>query len=143
MAGNYQQQSGEIFGGYITPLGDQLINRLEGTLGVELESPLAILSSNSAAQWFAPFLRDFTQTFYANKLGVDILEMKLDLKRTESGANVIIHILKDNSYFNGAIQPKPGIYCTDPILAYLDLWNRNDRSREAADFLSGKYFPWL
>lgn len=140
---NYQQPSGEIFRGYTTLHGDQLINRLAETLGVELESPLAILSSNSATQWLAPFLRDFTQTFYANKLGVDILEMKLDLKRTESGANVIIHILRDNSYFNGAIQPKPGIYCTDPILTYLDLWNGNDRSREAADFLAGKYFPWL
>ena len=140
---NYQQPSGEIFRGYTTLHGDQLINRLVGTLGIEQESPLAILSSNSAAQWLAPFLRDFTQTFYADKFGADILEKKLDLKRTESGANVIIHILKEDCYFDGAIQPTPGIYCTAPILTYLDLWNGNDRSREAADFLAGKYFPWL
>ncbi|MDE2674582.1 MAG: type IV toxin-antitoxin system AbiEi family antitoxin [Paracoccaceae bacterium] len=139
---NYQQPSGEIFRGYTTLHGDQLINQLTGALGIEQESSLAILSSNSAAQWLAPYLRDFTQTFYANKFGADILEKKLDLKRTESGANVIIHILKDDCYFDGAIQPKPGIYCTDPILTYLDLWNGNDRSREAADFLAGKYFPW-
>ena len=140
---NYRQPSGEILKGYTTLHGDQLINQLTGTLGIEQESPLAILSSNSAAQWLAPYLRDFTQTFYADKFGADILEKKLDLKRTESGANVIIHILKDDCYFDGAIQPKPGIYCTAPILTYLDLWNGNDRSREAADFMAGKYFPWL
>jgi len=140
---NYQQPSSEIFKGYTTLHGDQLINQLAGTLGIERESPLAILSSNSAVQWLAPYLRDFTQTFYADKFGADFLEKKLDLKRTESGANVIVHILTDDCYFDGAIQPKPGIYCTDPILTYLDLWNGNDRSREAADFLAGKYFPWL
>ena len=29
------------------------------------------------------------------------------------------------------------------IITYLDLWNGNDRDREAAEYVAREFFPWL
>lgn len=47
------------------------------------------------------------------------------------------------SLFHDACKPADGIFCTDPIVTYLDLFNGSDRDREAAEFLADKHFPWM
>ena len=37
----------------------------------------------------------------------------------------------------------PGLFCTSPIVTYLDLWCGNDREREAADHLASEALPWI
>ena len=59
------------------------------------------------------------------------------------GANVVLHIPNDESLFDDAIEPASGIFCTSPIITYLDLWNGNDRDREAAEYVAKECFPWL
>ena len=70
-----------------------------------------------------------------------MLTETLRLNHAAKGANVVLRIPKDESVFADAVQPARGIFCTDPIDAYLDLWNGNDRDREAADHLASKCFP--
>ena len=140
---NYRQPNGHRISKYTLFHGDQFNNRLSGKLNPEPTHPRVVFASNSAAQWYAPYSRDGTHSFYADESGTRMLEETLQLTHVEKGANVIVHIPKDESLFEDAIQPAPGIYCTSPIVTYLDLWLGNDRNREAADHLASRCFPWL
>lgn len=139
----YRRPVGRRISGYTLLHGKQLHERLSGTLNPEPQRPRVIYSSNSAAQWLAPFTRGGMHSFYADEPGARALKVVLKLTRTEKGANVTVSVLKDESLLKDAVQPAPGIFCTCPIVTYLDLWNGNDRDREAADHLASKCFPWL
>ncbi len=139
----YRQSAGRRFNGYTLFHGEQLNKQLPGILNPEPMHPRAILSSNSAAQWFAPFARGGTHSFYADESGAHMLKETLQLTQIEKGANVLVCIPKDESLFEDAVQPAPGIFCASPIVTYLDLWKGNDRDREAADHMALKCFPWL
>lgn len=123
--------------------GEQLTRRLTGVLNAEPSHPRAVYSLNSAAQWFAPFVRSGTHSFYADAHGAQLLKETLKLTAVERGANVTVLVPKDQTLLADAVQPSPGIFCTSPIVTYLDLWNGSDRDREAADHLASKYFRWL
>ena len=140
---NYRRPSGHRITGYTHLHGKQLDERLSGALNPQ--RPRAIYSLHSAAQWFAPFGRDGTHTFYADESGAQFLQETLRLTPITKGANVVLHIPKanDESLFDDAIEPAPGIFCTSPIITYLDLWNGNDRDREAAEYVAKECFPWL
>ncbi len=140
---NYRQPAGRHVSGYTSLHGDQLRNRLSGSLNPGPQPPRAICALNSAAQWIAPYVRGGTQSFYADEPGVQMLQETLQLTHAAQGANVILRILKDETLFEDAVQPVPGIYCANPVVTYLDLWNSNDRGREAADHLATKCFSWL
>ena len=140
---NYRQPAGHDISGYTLLHGEQLGRRLSGNLNPEPQHPRAIYSSTSAAQWFAPFARSGTHSFYADERGARMLKETLKLTPAAMGANVILRIPNDESLFEDAVQPAPGIFCVSPIVAYLDLWNGNDRDREAADHMASKCFPWL
>ncbi|MDE2848015.1 MAG: hypothetical protein OXO51_15005 [Gemmatimonadota bacterium] len=139
----YRQPAGQRISRYTLFHGDQLTNRLSGILNPEPGHPRIVFASDSAAQWYAPYSRDGTHSFYADESGVRMLEDTLKLTHAVKGANVIVHIPKDQSLFEDADQPAPGIFCASPIVTYLDLWNGNDRDREAADHLASRCFPWL
>ncbi len=139
---NYRRPTGDYFSGYTVFHGKQLRSSLSGKLNPGSQSPRAIYSMNSAAQWFAPYVRDVTHSFYADEQGIQVLKETLRLTRIAQGANVIVHTLNDETLFEDADQPAPGIFCTNPIVTYLDLCNGNDRDREAADYLAEKCFPW-
>ena len=139
----YHRPSGQSINRYTLFHGDQLTKRLSGKLNSEPQFPRAIYASNSAAQWIAPFSRDGTHSFYADEPGARMLEETLKLTHAAMGANVILHVLKDEGLFEDAVQPAPGVFCASPIVTYLDLWNGNDRDREAADHLASECFPWL
>lgn len=140
---NYRQPADRRVNRYTVFHGDQLTKRLSGKLNAEPRHPRAIFASNSAAQWIAPFSRDGTHSFYADESGARMLEETLKLTHAAKGANVILHIPKDEGLFEDAVQPVPGVFCASPIVTYLDLWNGNDRDREAADHLASECFPWL
>lgn len=140
---NYRQPAGQRINRYTLMHGDQLTKRLSGKLNAEPQFPRAIFASNSAAQWIAPFSRDATHRFYVDESGARMLEETLKLTHAAKGANVVLHIPKDESLFQDAVQPAPGIFCASPIVTYLDLWNGNDRDREAADHMASECFPWL
>ena len=139
----YREPAGRRISGYTLFHGEQLNKQLSGKLNPEPQNPRAIFSSNSAAQWFAPFARDGTHSFYADEPGARMLKETLKLAHVEKGANVIVRIPNDESLLEDAVQPAPGIFCTSPIITYLDLWLGNDREREAADRLASRCFPWL
>ena len=106
-------------------------------------SPRAVYALASAAQWIAPFSRDATRSFYTDEAGARILRETLDVKRVGIGPNVVVRIITDDSLFDDAIEPLPGIFCTNPIITYLDLWRGNDREREAADHLAREALSWI
>ncbi len=139
----YRKPLGRCIRGYTLLHGKQLTKRLSGTLNPEPRHARAIYSHNSAAQWLAPFVRGGAPSFYADESGARLLQETLKLTRIERGANATVHILNDETLLAEAVQPSPGIFCTSPIVTYLDLWNGSDRDREAADHLASKYFPWL
>ena len=138
---NYRRPVGHRITGYTHLHGKQFDERLSKALNPQ--RPRAIYSLHSAAQWFAPFGRDGTHTFYADESGAQFLQETLGLTPVTKGANVVLHIPIDESLFDDAIEPAPGIFCTSPIITYLDLWNGNDRDREAAEYVAKEFFPWL
>ena len=139
----YRKPTGRRTSRYTLFHGDQLSKQLSGRLNAKPHHPRAILSSHSAAQWFAPFVRGGTHSFYADEPGARMLKEALKLTHVERGANAIVTIPRDESLFDDAAQPAPGVYCASPIVTYLDLWSGNDRDREAAEHLASKCFPWL
>jgi len=129
--------------GYTLFHGDQLNKQLPEILNPNPQRPRAILSAHSAAQWLAPFARSGTLSFYADEPGMRKLKMALNIAHTQRGSNAIVRIPKDETLFADAVQPVPGIYCTNPVVTYLDLYSGNDRDREAADHMASEYYPWL
>ncbi len=140
---NYRQPTDHHISGYTVLHGDQLRNRLSGSLNPGPRPPRAICASNSAAEWIAPYVRGGTHSFYADEPGVRILQETLQLTHAAQGANVILRIPKEETLFEDAVEPAPGIFCANPVVTYLDLWNGNDRDREAANHLAAKCFPWM
>ena len=140
---NYRRPAGQSITGYTHLHGRQLGERLRGKLNPRPERPRAIYSLHSAAQWLAPFSRSGTLTFYADELGAEMLKEGLNLTPATRGANVVLHLPTDESLFDDASEPGPNVFCTSPIVTYLDLWKGNDREREAAEHLEGEFFPWL
>ena len=140
---NYRRPSGHHITGYTHLQGEQLVKGLTGALNPYPQHPRAIYALHSAAQWFAPFGRGGVYDFYADEPGVQTLTEALRLATVSKGANVVIRVPKDESLFDDAIEPAPGVFSTSPIATYLDLWNGNDRDREAAEFIARESFPWL
>ena len=140
---NYRRPVGDSVTGYTHLHGKQLDKRLSGALNPYPKGPRAIYFLNSAAQWLAPFGRDSTHSFYADEPGVELLKEQLALTPATKGANVVIRIPIDESLFDDAIEPAPGVFCTSPVITYLDLWNGNDRDREVAEYVAREFFPWL
>ena len=140
---NYRQPTGHRISGYTVLHGDQLRSRLSGSLDPGPQPPRAICASNSAAEWIAPYVGGGTQSFYADEPGARILQEALHMTHAVQGANLVLRIPNDETLFEDAVEPAPGIFCANPVVTYLDLWNGNDRDREAADHLAATCFPWL
>ena len=140
---NYRQPRGHRIKEYTRFHGRQLDERLRGELNPYPHAPRAIYSLNSAAGWLAPFTRDGAHSFYADEDGRQLLRDVLELTPAAIGPNVAVCEPLDDSLFDDAVEPGPGIFCTSPVITYLDLWNGNERQREAASHLAEKFFPWL
>lgn len=140
---NHRQPTAYYMNGYTVLHGDDLRARLSESLKSGPQTPRAICASNSAAQWFAPYVRGDQHSFYTDESGAQVLKRALQLTHAALGANVTLRIPDDETLFEDAAEPVPGIFCSSPVVTYLDLWNGNDRDREAADHLAARWFPWL
>lgn len=140
---NYRRPRGHRNKWYTHFHGRKLDERLRGELNPHRHAPRAVYSLNSAAGWLAPFVRDGTHSFYADEQGRQLLQDVLELSPAVIGPNVALCEPSDDTLFDDAVEPSPGIFCTSPVITYLDLWNGNERQREAASHLAGEFFPWL
>ncbi len=129
----YRKPAGRRSSRYTLFHGEQLARQLSGRLNAGPDHPRAIMSSHSAAQWFAPFVRSGTHSFYADEPGARMLMEALKLTRAEKGANVSVTIPRDESLFDDAAEPAAGVFCASPIVTYLDLWvGRSDLPNPAS-----------
>ena len=140
---DYRRPRGDRLDAYTHLHGPQLDELARAALNSRLGQPRAVYALASAAQWIAPFSRDATRSFYTDEAGAELLRETLDVKPAGIGPNVTVHTIVDDSIFDDAIEPLPGIFCTSPIITYLDLWSGNDREREAADHLAKEVLPWI
>ncbi len=139
----YHRPRGERFDAYTHVHGRQFDDLVRSALNAQPGSPRAIYALASAAQWLAPFSRDPTRSFYSDEAGAQVLRDALDVRPVGTGPNVVVHVITDDSIFDDADEPLPGLFSTSPIVTYLDLWSGNDREREAADHLAKKALPWI
>lgn len=140
---SYRRPVGPQINAYTHLHGPALEERLHGVLQSRAGHPRTVYSRLSAAQWYAPFTRHATHTFYADEPGHDRLAKALELQPTTTGANVVVTIPTDETLFDDASEPAPHTLCTSPIVTYLDLWCSNEREREAAEHLAKQEMPWL
>ena len=140
---NYRRPRGERFDACTHVHGRQLDDLVCRALNARSGSPRAIYALASAAQWIAPFSRDPTRSFYSDEAGAQVLRETLAVRPVGTGSNVVVHVITDDSIFDDADEPLPGLFCASSIVTYLDLWCGNDREREAADHLARKALPWI
>ncbi len=95
----------------------------------------AVLSSFSAARWFAPYARQATHFFYADAVGSEVLRRHLQLEPTTQGKNVVIEEPREDDVFTRRIEPVSGIWCSGLLQTWLDLSATGERGREAAEHL--------
>lgn len=94
-----------------------------------------MFSGLSAARYQSPFTTSVSETFYADKGGIECLKKYLQLAPVKAGANVIISEPKDDFIFQEAEESVPDILCTSPTQTYLDLFVAGEREKEAAEHL--------
>jgi hypothetical protein len=112
---------------------EEKVDAIREAISESMDQGLGImLSGLSAARWQAPFTRSTSDTFYANKEGLEILKKHLKLEPVSIGPNVIIEEPKDLLIFKEAEDCAPGFKCTNAIQTYLDLFIIGEREREAA-----------
>ena len=140
---NYRRPRGERFEAYTHLHGRQFEDVARATLNTKRGLPRAVYALGSAAQWIAPFSREATRSFYTDEGGARVLREELALRPVGMGPNVVLNVTTDESLFDDAIEPLPGVLCTDPITTYLDLWCGNDREREAAEHLGREALAWI
>ena len=95
----------------------------------------AVLASYSAARWLAPYARQATQFFYADKPGAEILKRQLQLQPVARGENVVLLEPREDDVFSGRVEAAPGIWCSGLVQTWLDLTVAGERGSEAAEHL--------
>ena len=135
---HHRRPDGSHASAYTLLHGQPLDEKLSGILNASPGKPRAIYSLHSAANWQAPYGRSAMHSFYADAAGADLLKEALELSPAPQGANVDILTVQDGHIFIDAAEPAPGIFCASPVITYLDLWQGNDRDREAAEYLREK-----
>lgn len=99
-----------------------------------------VLTSYSAAQWYASYAHQGSLYVYADSEGKEILKQYLGLRPVEGGGvegggNVIVLEPREDDVFDGRVEVVPGIWCAGVIQTWLDLGIAGERGIEAADFL--------
>lgn len=115
--------------------GEALEKATRAALAEAEQGSHAVLASYSAARWFAPYARQATQFFYADKRGREILGRHLELFPTSRGENVIILEPHEDDVFSARVEAAPGIWCTGLVQTWLDLCVAGERGGEAAEHL--------
>jgi hypothetical protein len=138
-AEEYEPPKGEAVKLYTHLHGKSLTTKL---MDLRQNEGLIVLSSFSAAEWLAPYVRQPNASFYADEQGLDVLERHFDLKPVERGSNVTILIPDEDGVLADAEPVAPGLLATSPVQTYLDLWHSGERGREGAQHLRDKLMKW-
>ena len=138
----YRQPAGRRLSGYTYLHGGSLDAAVRDAFGTETAKCRAIFASFSAARWLAPYGRHGTDYFYADEDGAGPLMDALHLSSATQGDNVEITIPKDTGILESCVEPALGIFCTNEIRTYLDLYHAGERGREAAEHLRREKLQW-
>lgn len=115
--------------------GEGLENATRAALAKAGNGAHAVLASYSAARWIAPYARQATQFFYADKQGAEILRRHLQLQPMGRGENIVLLEPREDDAFIGRVEAAPGIWCTGLVQTWLDLSVAGERGGEAAEHL--------
>ncbi len=115
--------------------GEALDDAMRTALDEAGKGEHAVLASYSAARWFAPYARQATQFFYADKQGAEILQRHLQLQPVSRGENIVVLEPRENDVFSGRVEAAPGIWCSGLVQTWLDLNVAGERGDEAAEHL--------
>lgn len=115
--------------------GEALDTAMRAALAEAGKGEHAVLASYSAARWFAPYTRQATQFFYADKQGAEILKRHLQLQSVSRGENVVVLEPREDDVFSSRVEAAPGIWCSGLIQTWLDLTVAGERGGEAAEHL--------
>ena len=99
-------------------------------------------ASFSAADWYAPYVRQNTSQFYADPLGLKALQSQLDLTIPAKGANFIVRVPDEGGVLDDARCVAPGLLATSPVQTYLDLMRAGERGIEGARHLRETMLRW-
>lgn len=138
-AEEYEQPKGEEVRLYTHLHGTSLTDRLRNR---PPNAGRAILSSFSAAEWLAPYVRQGNTFFYADEGGLAALEKALDLKPATKGANVHIRVPDEDGVLEDAMPVAEDLFATSPVQTYLDLVHAGERGREGAEHLRATLLKW-
>jgi hypothetical protein len=106
------------------------------------ESGRAVLASFSAADWYAPYVRQGSTHLYADAAGLEALRDGLDLSVPPKGANVIVRIPDEDGVLADAREVAPRLRATSPVQTYLDLMQTGERGEEGARHLRDQTLGW-
>lgn len=139
-ANEYEPPKGEEVRLYTHLHGDALLARLRA---LHQKSGRAVLSSFSAAEWLAPYVRQSMSHFYADDEGMALLERELDLKPASKGANIVILVPDEDGVLDDAVSVADELLATSPVQTYLDLLQSGERGREGAEHLRATLLKWV
>ena len=138
-ARNYEQPRGEEVRLYTHLHGKALAERLRD---LATEQGRVALASFSAADWYAPFVRQSTSYFYADEKGLGALQTILNLTAPTKGANIVVRVPDEDGVLDDARAVAPGVIATSPVQTYLDLMAGGERGVEGAEHLKDKLLRW-
>lgn len=138
-ARNYEPPKGEEVRLYTHLHSKALTGRLRELATYEGRVALA---SFSAADWYAPFVRQSTSYFYADEKGLGALQTLLNLSSPAKGANIVVRVLEEDGVLDDARPVAPGVVATSPVQTYLDLMAGGERGAEGATHLKDQLLRW-
>jgi hypothetical protein len=115
--------------------GEALDDAMRAALAEAGKGEHAVLASYSAARWFAPYARQATQFFYADREGAKILKRHLQLQPVSRGENMVVLEPREDDVFSGRVEAAPGIWCSGLVQTWLDVSAAGERGAEAAEHL--------
>jgi len=132
---SYKQRPHSRETSYTLLHGEAFENAMRAALAEARRGAHAVLASYSAARWLAPYARQATQFFYADKHGAEILKRHLQLQPVSRGENVVLLEPQEDDVFAGRVEAAPGIWCSGLVQTWLDLSAGGERGDEAAEYL--------
>lgn len=101
-----------------------------------------VMSSFSASDWLAPYVRHSTRYFYADEEGLSKLVEGLDLTSPTRGANISVRVPDEYGVLDDSVSVADGLEATSPVQTYLDLMHAGERGQEGAEHLRAALLDW-
>lgn len=138
-AEEYEHPKGEVKRFYSHLHGKALLDKIQS---LPSEHGRIVMSSFTAGDWFAPYVRQSTSTFYADEDGLSKLIEGLELTSPARGANIVVRVPDEYGVLDDAVSVANGLEATSPVQTYLDLMHAGERGQEGAEHLRAKLLDW-